>query len=143
MTTIAYRDDVLAADTQITCGGTIDGWVQKAFRKRELLYATSGSSGLGDAFLTWVAKGMEGDAPSLKGDKDDNGAHGYLFPGGDRVVWRYDDVWATHHAPFFAYGSGAEIALGAMLAGATAEEAVRAAAQRDTATGGEITVLRR
>lgn len=142
MTTIAYRDDVIAADTQVTCGGTIDGWVQKAFRKGGLLYATSGSSGLGDGFLSWVAGGMKGDAPSLRGEKGDD-AHGYLFPGGDRVVWRYDNVWATHYAPFFAYGSGAEIALGAMIAGATAEEAVRAAAERDTATGGEITVLRR
>jgi ATP-dependent HslUV protease subunit HslV len=143
VTTIAYRDDVLAADTQITCGRTIDGWAQKAFRKGPLLYATSGSSGLGGAFLIWVASGMRGDAPSLKGEKDEDGAHGYLFPGGDRVVWRYDNVWATHRAPFFAYGSGAEIALGAMLAGASAEEAVRAAAQRNTSTGGDVTVLRR
>lgn len=143
MTTIAYRDDVLAADTQITCGGTIDGWAQKAFRKGRLLYATSGSSGLGDRFASWVSGGMQGDAPCLKGEGDKDGGHGYLFPGGDRVVWRYDDVWATHRAPFFAYGSGAEIALGAMLAGASAEEAVRAAAERDIATGGEITVLRR
>lgn len=143
MTTIAYRQDVLAADTQITCGGTIDGWVQKAFRKGALLYATSGCSGLAGDFVSWVAGGMNGDAPSLRGEKDEGGAHGYLFPGGDRVVWRYNNVWATHHAPFFAYGSGAEIALGAMLHGASAEDAVRAAAQRDTSTGGEITVLRR
>lgn len=143
MTTIAYRSDVLAADTQVTCGGTIDGWAQKAFRKGLLLYAVAGTSGLADVFRAWVERGMIGHAPSLKGGDADQSGHGYLFPGGDRVVWRYDDVWATHIAPFFAYGSGAELALGAMLQGATAEEAVRAAAQRNTLTGGEITVLKR
>lgn len=143
MTTIAYRDGVLAADTQITCGSTIDGWTQKAFRKGQLLFATTGCSGRGDAFLAWVRSGMKGDAPEMKGEKeDDEEANGFLFPGGDRVVWRYRNVWASHRAPFFAYGSGADIAIGAMLAGATAEEAVRCAAERDTATGGEITVLR-
>ncbi len=82
---------------------------------------------------------MNGDAPALK--EGEESANGLIFPGGNRVVWRYNAVWASHIAPFFAYGSGSELALGAMLAGATAEEAVRAAAQRDTGTGGEITVL--
>jgi ATP-dependent protease HslVU (ClpYQ) peptidase subunit len=142
MTTIAYRDGVLAADTQVTCGGTVDGWTRKAFRKGRLLYAVSGGTGLANAFRSWVEGGMIGEAPSLKGaDDDKDSAHGFLFPGGNRVVWRYNDVWTSHKAPFFAAGSGSEIALGAMLAGATAEQAVRAAAERDTSTGGEITVL--
>lgn len=140
MTTIAYRDGVLAADTQITCGGTVDGWAQKAFRKGSILYATSGGSGLGSKFRAWLEGGMEGEAPDLKAEGADE-AHGYIFPGGDRVVWRYNDTWASHIAPFFAYGSGAEIALGAMIRGATAEEAVKAAITRDTNSGGEITVL--
>lgn len=141
MTTIAYRDDVLAGDTQITCGNTIDGYVQKVFRKGALLYGATGCSGHADAFLTWVLKGMKGDAPNLKTDDDE--ASGLLFPGGDRVVWRYRNVWTSHHAPFFAYGSGSNLALGAMAQGATAEEAVKAAAMLDTNTGGDITVLRR
>lgn len=143
MTTIAYRDGVLAGDTQITCGATIDGWTQKVFRKGPILYATTGCSGLGDAFRAWVEGGLVGDAPAMKREGDDAEASGYIFPGGDRVVWRYNSVWASHRAPFFAYGSGAEIALGAMLAGASAEEAVKLAAERDTNTGGEITVLKR
>jgi len=40
-------------------------------------------------------------------------------------------------------GTGGELALGAMLAGATPEEAVVIAAQRDVTTGGKITVLTR
>lgn len=141
MTTIAYRDDVLAGDTQITCGGTIDGWVQKVFRKGQLLYGATGASGPSNAFHSWVEGGMVGDAPIMKvGDAE---ANGFLFPGNGRVAWRYNDTWTTHHAPYFAYGSGAELALGAMIAGASAEEAVSAAALRDTNTGGAITVLRR
>jgi ATP-dependent HslUV protease subunit HslV len=141
VTTIAYRDGVLAADTQITAGGGVSGHVQKAFRKGSILYSTTGCSGLGDAFLTWVAGGLKGDPPVMK--EDDNDAHGYIFPGGDRVVWRFNKVWATHHAPFFAFGSGADYALGAMEMGATAEQAVAAAIKFDTNSGGPITVLRR
>lgn len=42
-----------------------------------------------------------------------------------------------------ASGSGREIALGAMVFGASPEEAVKVACERDTNTGGRITVLRR
>lgn len=141
MTTIAYRDDVIAGDTQVTCGSVIDGWAQKVFRKGPILFGASGDSGRCDVFCDWVMGGLKGDAPRLK--DADGDASGFLFPGGDLVLWRYQDVWTRHRAPFFAYGSGYEIALGAMIAGATAEQAVRAAAERDTKTGGEITVLRR
>lgn len=43
--------------------------------------------------------------------------------------------------PFFAVGSGAEIAIGAMAMGASAEQAVKIAAMYDTQTGGKVTVL--
>jgi ATP-dependent HslUV protease subunit HslV len=46
------------------------------------------------------------------------------------------------NAPFYAFGSGKEPALGAMFAGADAETAIEAAIQFDPHTGGEITVLR-
>ncbi len=140
MTTIAYRDGILAADTQITCGSTVDGWAQKAFKIGSVLYATVGSAGPGEAFRNWLVGGMKGDAPNMK-PTDEIEGDAFIFPGGDRVVWRYRNEWATHRAPFFAYGSGSAIALGAMAMGATAEQAVAAAALRDTATGGEITTV--
>ena len=141
MTTIAYRDDVLAGDTQITVGSSIGGHMQKVFRKGRLLYAMTGCSGLSDSFRSWVNGGLVGPAPDMKdGDAD---ANGVLFPGGDLVVWRFNKAWTAHRAPFFAFGSGQDFALGAMAQGATAEEAVRIAAQFDTASGGKVTVLRR
>lgn len=142
MTTIAYRDDVLAADTQVTCGMTVDGYAQKAFRKGPVLYATTGASGPGEAFRNWIEGGMKGEAPDMAEVKEED-AHGYIFPGGSRVVWRYNKVWASHSAEFFAYGSGGALAMGAMAAGASAEDAVRFASKYDTNTGGEITVIRR
>jgi len=45
-------------------------------------------------------------------------------------------------APFYALGSGYQVAMGAMEFGATAEEAVRAAIKWDTGSGGDVTVLR-
>jgi ATP-dependent HslUV protease subunit HslV len=48
----------------------------------------------------------------------------------------------TYEAPFYAIGSGREIAIGAMAAGATAEGAVRIACEWDGGTGGEVHVVR-
>jgi hypothetical protein len=85
---------------------------------------------------------MSGDSPKLKvGDEE---AHGFIYlPDGRQVTFWESETVEVLMAPFFANGSGNLLALGAMEAGATAEEAVRAAMVWDNSTGGAITVLRR
>ena len=50
--------------------------------------------------------------------------------------------WIVERGPYFAMGSGRDFALGAMAAGASAEEAVRAAIAHDVYSGGEVVTLR-
>jgi hypothetical protein len=139
VTTIAYRDGVLAADTLITSGGERVGHHQKARRRGRLLYATTGSCGLGDAWAAWLRAGAAGEPPTLL--SDGGTANGYVFLPDDAVVWFHSEGVTHIRAPFWAAGSGDCFARGAMETGATAEQAVAAAIKWDTGSGGEITVI--
>jgi ATP-dependent HslUV protease subunit HslV len=139
VTTIAYRDGVLAADTLMTANGSRDDFAPKIERIGGLLVGTTGSFPLGLKFRAWVARGFEGDCPYSGGEPDGNGiivwAHGV-------VGWCAAGPWPVMR-PFYALGSGCEYAIGAMEMGASAEQAVGVAMKHATETGGEITVLRR
>lgn len=140
MTTIAYRDGVMAADSKVGCGTTVRGEIQKLYRVNGNVIGFSGALGTGLRFLRWVEAGMPDDRPSLP---HDDGFRG-LLARSDGVCLTFDsDLMAQQiDAPFHACGSGVEIALGAMAAGASAEEAVKIAAQYDVYTGGTIRVER-
>lgn len=139
MTTIAYRDGVLAADTLSTSNGLVDDYGPKIWRLGRLLVGAAGSRALCLKFRGWVASGMGGEGP-FDGKDEGNGL--VIPPEGPLVCWSYLGCWPVN-APFYALGSGYQIAMGAMQMGATAEQAIQAAAAHDTMTGGEITVLRR
>lgn len=138
MTTIAYRDGVLAADTLHSS----DGIVISHRSKLEVLenggwLATKGCSGFGRALRQWLEGGRIGDQP--KGDG------GGILVHPDGALEAFEDGFCEHleGAPYFAFGSGQQIALGAMFAGATAEQAIAAAINHDVYTGGEVIALRR
>lgn len=141
MTTIAYRDGVLAADTQATDGhGCTNGRVIKVERRGPFLAASAGQACFARRFLDWFRSGMPGD-PEI-GNAECN-ADGMIFMPDGRIIEFSPFGSKTVHAEFYSTGSGMDYALGAMAMGATAEEAVRVAARFDNSTGGEITVLRR
>lgn len=141
MTTIAYRDGVLAADSQATAGGKFEGSVVKIAKRGQCLAAVCGLAPQARAFLDWFRAGMTGDCPYL-GDKDDC-AWGFIYTPTNRVLWFKPGGPEDFHSPIHSTGSGAEIALGAMHAGATPQEAVAIAAKIDIHTGGQIRVLSR
>lgn len=66
-----------------------------------------------------------------------------FMPNGDVICFHQNGIERRAGLPFWADGSGADYALGAMQHGASAEEAIRAAMAWDTRTGGNITVLTR
>lgn len=141
MTTIAYRDGVLAADTLVTHNGRIAGWVKKAMKIGRLLVGTCGSLNLTQPLLDWLRTGAIGPPPKMQGVKECEGTAMLILPGD--IIVTIDEYGMDYiRAPFHAIGSGAQLALGAMAAGATAEEAVHIAKGIDCYTGGEITVLR-
>lgn len=142
MTTIAYRAGVLAADTAMNCGGVRVSRSRKVGQSRHGLAAACGASAFGQAFLAWVAGGGALDPRSPDRPKPGDNDEGVLIrPDGSIVV--YEDAGALDiDAPYYAAGSGYAIALGAMHAGASAEEAVRAAIAHDVYSGGEVESVR-
>lgn len=142
MTTIAYRDGVLAADTSMTVSGVMVGRMVKIVRRADGdMAGGAGDAAMVGTFNEWFLAGESGTRPELK--EGDNWI--------DRsVIFRRSgaiDIFEprgrfTCTAPYYAVGSGKEAALGAMFAGADAETAVRAAMEHDPHTKGDVTVLR-
>lgn len=133
MTTIAVKDGVLAVDSLINSNGTICGETTKFWT--DGVKAAAGAGDIQDVirFLKWVKEGEGSCEGSFCG-----------------VVWDGNKIYHIDgkevkyevRAPFHAWGTGMDLAMGAMAAGATAEEAVKIAAQYDCYTGGEIHVIK-
>ena len=133
MTSIAYRDGILAADSQTTveseAGGARRFRCEKLYRKTtkegaEAIIATAGESAPALVFLDWYGTGKRPPPRLLEGNADFT----CLVLRRDGL-WEYD-AWCRGDKvlePFYAIGSGAKAALGAMHMGASAEEAVRVA----------------
>lgn len=137
MTTIAYRDGVIAGDTQVTAGGMKVGSAQKVFKKGKRLWGFAGSLALCQAYSDWVKTGRKGEPPELTKEDD---LDGFVIEDGKIVSYNHNGK-DTIEAEYYASGSGWLIAMGAMAMGATAEEAVRCAIKHDNGSGGDITVF--
>ncbi|AXQ69376.1 peptidase HslV family [Caulobacter phage CcrBL9] len=156
MTCIVYRDGVLVADSWVLDVWTKIGRFPK-IAKREgahgtILLAASGDSGYsknfldwgrGPGLLDWIKKGDEvhEGIPNLgEGDRTANGM--LIMPDGSCIRFDPGSLPYVIKAPFYAMGSGCWVALGALEAGATAEEAVLAAEKWDVGTNGPLITLR-
>jgi hypothetical protein len=142
VTTIAWRDGVLAADSQITENDRVCGYARKIGQINGVLWGVCGCLIHMVAFGDWVRGGMEGEPPSMK--TPEGATSTAIVIAGDRLLTF--DHHGQDHMPlpaFHAVGTGAPVALGAMQFGASARQAVEAAIALDVYSGGEITVLRR
>lgn len=139
MTTIAYRDGVLASDSLVTLGNTkVHGSYQKIRRIGGYLVGTAGSVATWQQFIDWVKSGNDEDPPP-------KGVYNALIvdPRGKvREIENGSVLPCPRGAKFFAIGSGSPYALAAMYAGATAAEAVKIAAKIDTSTGLPVKTLK-
>jgi 20S proteasome alpha/beta subunit len=147
VTTIVYRNGILAADTRAYSGdATPIGLKQKIFQVKysDGTVSTFGIStpnpGFADEVKNWFVNDKSHDAQPILADRNftaleimDNGEVFYyssnFTPSGPLI------------APWFAIGSGVEYALGALEMGATAEEAVKAAAANDPWTGDVVQTI--
>lgn len=141
MTTIAYRDGVLAGDGQETfcalheSAMTLRDDCVKVFKLPDgRLFAGAHASEdierLHQALIKNQAPPKLEDVSGLMIDRR-------------RRVWHYEgNIWQRIKMPFFAIGSGAGFAMAAMLAGATAVEAVKIGIRLDPYSGGKVTALR-
>lgn len=142
MTTIAYRDGVLAADTGMTVGAVLLGHTTKIVRRADNdMAGSAGDAAYAAAFLDWFMNGEIGSPPEAKEDSD------YFDRG---IIFRADGTIMVFEprgrfpirAKYYAFGSGREFAIGAMYTGANAAQAVLAAIAHDPHTNGDVTVLR-
>lgn len=146
MTTIAYRDGIIAADSRLTVdhgSGARKHTCRKLFRKtvgegkkaHDVIIATAGESSPGMVFVDWYGSGKP--IPDL-----------FLHLGGDFLclvltphgLYEYDVYCRGEliEEEFYAVGSGSMAALAAMHCGKSAVEAVRVAARIDSFTGGRV-----
>lgn len=134
MTTITYKDNIIAYDSRRTAGGLIKS------DETDKRYTISDTSYL---FATGFCPDIENLVSYLKGEEEicpNNVAAGFLTEGekvydlgvNSEGVWKYFIDYPS------ADGSGGDHALTAMDFGASAVEAVEAAKKRDANTGGRV-----
>lgn len=149
MTTIVYRDGVMAADSCITMSdesaGDHKGTCVKLFRLPKIkdslpacIVGLQGESSPGMAWLEWYKGGQEDD--DLKSHIRSSGADFTAL-----VLYRHGlFVWDSWLVPerieddFYAIGSGTKAAYGALHMGADAVKAVEVACLVDPYTAGPV-----
>lgn len=138
MTTIAYRDGIMASDSLGVRGPTrMNGTIQKIWKLPD------GSLVAGAGFMLQFHKSIL-QAKTYKDiqsppDKDTMILH-VSSNGTLRIL--QEDIWVELGSPaYYAIGSGDDIAMGALHHGATAAEAVLAAAQSDIYTDDRIVTM--
>ncbi|UVD32745.1 hypothetical protein [Pseudomonas phage PH826] len=135
MTTIAYKDGIIATDGRITQGGVItDEDAEKRLEVDGIVFWLSGAvcdwKVLAEAYVN--GDGMEDQELKVSGlVLDTDGLHFISWDGGI-----YSEKVNLERPR--AAGSGTQFALGAMMAGASAEEAVEAAKALDIYSGGTV-----
>lgn len=137
MTTIAIRGRDVAADSLVTAGGLRDGRSLKIRKVGPFIVGGAGCTAVCHRFHEWVKGGMQGKCP-VEGSSNTNGF--IVQPDGKVVVWGSQGPW-LNETGMVAFGSGGDVAMGAMLAGAGAVEAVEAAIKVDIYSGGDIVSL--
>jgi hypothetical protein len=141
VTTIVGVADRLVSDSKITMEKReqdthYEG--PKLVRKGEAIIGTAGSCDLGEAFVKWY--GTKRKKPNGFG----KGADFEALVLSSRGLYHYDEYLSGGRVnnAFFAIGSGATCALGALHAGADAEQAVRIACKVDNLSGEPIQIMK-
>lgn len=139
MTTIAYRDGIIAYDSRVTRGSLIDhDDYEKLIHRQGHQFLLSGSGPDFGALLDEYFGVAISDRPlDAHGLAITNGRLCLIGHEAESGFW-VDDVWLDRP---FATGSGRDFALAAMDMGASAKQAVKVASRRDVYTGGKIRTL--
>lgn len=148
MTTIAFKNGVLAADRMISSNSALIGSVQKLYTIGDAFVGCAGSNNCIKLFFDWLRAEPGTPKPQMPKDDDDTISAIVFTPHTQKGAVDY--YWSTKEGSlihdvitcdYFAIGSGKQFAMGAMAAGATAEEAVRAACKHDPWSGGGIDII--
>lgn len=151
MTTIAYRDGVMAADSGTVFGGSmiLHHNTHKVVRHETATHIyLGGCAGLATicaGFRQWMRDGMK-DFPPLKVSGEDTGsAIMAIFDKATSEVelWQYEvDGGYVVDEPYAVEGSGSGYAMAVLWNGGTAVEAIKAAIYVDTLTNGRVQTVK-
>jgi hypothetical protein len=155
VTTIAYKNGVLAADSLINYGTFSNGEINKIHvinvpeggddthppkRVRKAMIAISGVVWVTEPMIEWIEGGASQDEiPHCLLSAAEH--FSCIMIDDEGTVWEFSNgFFLKCGVQYIAIGSGQMFALGAMAAGIEAPEAVAAAMKHDKATGGAITI---
>jgi len=135
MTVLAWDGKTLAADKQITFGGTPVPCT-KIFRVEDALIGCTGEAQEGLSFVAWWKAGCPDPKPEFK-----EGFCALVVR--NNKLWKYENMLVSIliDMPCWGAGSGADYAIGAMAAGKNAAEAVEIACRFDVSCGLGIDTL--
>ncbi|MFD1944729.1 hypothetical protein [Paradevosia shaoguanensis] len=144
MTTIAYRDGIMAADSGSWMGDACHGWADKLAQGPDgTLYGAAGHAPEAMAFLEWVRAGADPATmpkPEAVGDDGNSFIVLAVSPGGPVRLIAAKGVEA-YDAPYFAIGGGSATAFGALWAGASAVEAIEATKEHGSSAFGRVRAI--
>jgi len=134
MTTIAYKDGIIAYDSRVTANGAIiyDDFEKRRERGGVSFFGTGATGDIEDLVSIYNGGAIAGECD----------ATALVVQNGQLLLIGYSDgkVWKSpvrSDRPY-AIGSGVDHAYTAMDMGASAYQAVEMAMKRDTGTGGQI-----
>ena len=145
MTIITYKDGIMAADSASFRGYMmVSHNNQKIIKtKKGYLVGASGKSVVCDAFRKWATEHHDNN-PDLEWVSDDDEFQGIIVID-DRIVFEYfgkDTNPTIGNTEYYSIGAAYEMALGAMHAGASAEQAVAICIKYHAYCAGEIKTLK-
>ena len=141
MTTIAWDGQFVAADS-LQGGSDYDSPVPatKLIIRDQRVYAICGYFAWFQAWIDWHENGAHPEkTPVCKLQQPDTTF--IVFEGGGCFTFDHHMPYADLSHPGEAFGSGRKFAMGAMAAGANAEQAVQVAVKLDPHSGGPVRVI--
>ena len=148
MSTIAYRDGWLASDSGAWAGDSFFGDTQKIFLvpfgDEVALMGLVGDLYACIKFRLWFMNEYlpEGECIGEGDLKPEDPVEAIvIYPDGAVELWDSNLVPYYMKMDFYALGNGRDFAIGAMEAGATAEQAIEAACKYDAHTQGPVTKI--
>lgn len=133
MTIVVYRDGQIASDSASWSEGTYCGSIKKCGRSEKgLLWGVAGEALAVQDVAKWADDPMS-EPPTY----DDQNEVIVVWP--DETVKHLEKGrWTDLLAPYHVAGSGMDIAMGALMMGATAIQAVAAAIEHNAYCAGDI-----
>ncbi len=138
MSVVAWDGKILAADKQQT-KDDFKFRGKKIIIKDNKAVGTVGNCSLAKNFANWIFNGADPESFEEAAEEGDYVEALYVeISEGVPVVLLFNNIYPTPlviEEPFFAIGSGADVAMGALTIGCNAEEAVLAASQHIASCG--------